>query len=183
VSNEAGGVTTRAQGGDSAVTLTVREPSKNRHKEKTDSFAAYGVSSHQRLIELWSQAWEEQFGAKYKFQGGRDAKAVKELLAYEPDPEKLVAIAVRAWNATSEKWNCCNQSSTLNKFSSKIAEIIAELNRKTPLKPNPRNEGIIEGPTKYDAALAAKRVAETNAIYEAGRLAREMADSEDGSKF
>ncbi len=80
---------------------------------------------HHKFIALWSEAYPEQFGRKYAFAGGRDAKAVSNLLAATGLPaEDLIACARKAWR-TSGFW--CEKAVTICTFQVRYNEIMAEL--------------------------------------------------------
>lgn len=88
------------------------------------------VSPNRIFTDAWCKAFEEKFGGKYSFQGGRDGKATAELMKYG-QPHELVGLAKRAWNQTDEKkfWSCVNLSSTISKFLNGLPSIRVELSR------------------------------------------------------
>lgn len=91
-------------------------------------------SDHSKLIAEWCECYERQFCTAYKFQGGRDGKAVKELLMGGRTVQEVMGVATAAW-AHADKFNCKN-CVTLGFLASKWNEINAELARATN---SPRN--------------------------------------------
>lgn len=78
------------------------------------------TSPHKAFIETWCQMYEQAFGDKYVFHGGRDGAAVKRLLETGMEPDKLVSLAVKAWGRASFN---CKQSTSITGFASRINEI------------------------------------------------------------
>lgn len=93
--------------------------------------------NHQLTIDLWVQAFEQRFKLKYLFAGGRDGRAVKQLLALGLTPEQIVRTAERAWSAPQgpKFWNCNNRASTLSDFAAALNKINIELLALQPVKP------------------------------------------------
>lgn len=83
---------------------------------------------HGQFFAEWGAAYENYHGAGYKFGGGRDGKAVKELVAHCKDVEELIALAQLAWTKKGRGyWNCENNSGTISKFAAALNEIRREL--------------------------------------------------------
>jgi len=111
--------TFKEEKGNRAVALL---PAKNT-KETT-------LSPARKFSDAWCKEYEEKFRGKYAFQGGRDGKAVSELIKFGT-PEELIAIARKAWSQTDPQkfWSCINLSSTISKFLSGLSSIRVELSR------------------------------------------------------
>lgn len=88
------------------------------------------LSLNRKFSDEWCKAYEEKFGGKYAFQGGRDGKAVASLMKFGT-PEELIALAKKAWGQTDPQkfWNCINHSSTISKFLNGLPSIRVELSR------------------------------------------------------
>ena len=80
---------------------------------------------HQVFVEDWCKSYEEEHGRKYKFEGGRDGKAVKALLATGETGENLLVFARAAWKYPGGYW--CKHAATINGFENKFNDILAEL--------------------------------------------------------
>jgi len=90
---------------------------------------------HAAFIAEWCAAFENDRGVSYKVDGGRDGKAVKELLSFSKDVEELVALAQSAWSKSGPKFWWCERAVTIHAFASRLNEIRAELsaaNEHTP---------------------------------------------------
>lgn len=79
-------------------------------------------SAHHELIRKWSEAFEGKFKRKYFFQSAKDAAAAKAILKIEPDPDRVVQVATKAW-ANLKNDFLLNQSFTLAGLASKWNEI------------------------------------------------------------
>lgn len=88
-------------------------------KEKTES-------EHHRFIQLWCAAFEQKFGEKYAFVGGRDGEAVKKLIGFGLPTEHLIRIAKAAWEHPEEFF--CKRAASLTGYMSRLNEIRMELN-------------------------------------------------------
>lgn len=111
--------------------------------------------THNQFIEKWVIAYENQQGISYKFNGGKDGKAVTSLLALKLTAEQLIEIAVEAWKRPLD-FNC-RQAVSIAGFSSRFNEIRAELKQPYGINgrhnaPNPRNVGTCETTTDFEAA-------------------------------
>jgi hypothetical protein len=87
---------------------------------------------HKEFIETWTTRYKEHFQMPYKFSGGRDGKAVKELLALKVPVAALVAIAAAAWRhsdgqANGKEWFWAKQSVTICGFAARFNEIASEV--------------------------------------------------------
>ena len=112
-----------AVGGASAPPARARiEPSAP--KPKTEEEIA--KEKHGQFIALFVDAYKERFGEPYSFQGGKDGKAVKELLATTGlEPDYLVSIARQAWERAGQF--PFDSSLSICGFNSKINEIRGKL--------------------------------------------------------
>lgn len=79
-------------------------------------------SAHKRLTDLWCEEYANHFGYNYAFVGGRDGKAVKDLLRFGVDVGEIIEIAKAAWGKSKSDFDCKN-SVSLPKFVSKFNEI------------------------------------------------------------
>ena len=86
---------------------------------KTDSFAVC-TSKHSAFIKGWTDNFKARFGVDYKFDGGRDGKAVKSLLGFGIEMVDLLEIAKKAWDSTD--WNC-KQAVTIHGFRHQLNQI------------------------------------------------------------
>ena len=53
------------------------------------------------FVKGWCEEYKRQFKVDYKFAGGRDGKAVKQLLLFKIELTKLLAMASAAWKMTT----------------------------------------------------------------------------------
>ncbi len=115
-------------------TKTPNKLSENRQTTNSAKTTSTNPSSaHATMIRLWTEAYSQQFGCEYAFQGGKDAKAVKELLASTKlSPEQLIDIAKSAWKNGSTFY--CKSAASLTGFNSKFNEIRQELKNGTHRK-------------------------------------------------
>jgi hypothetical protein len=88
------------------------------------------TSDHQHLIHVWHDAFKAHFEEGYKFHGGRDAKAVMELLKFAGTPDAVMDVATKAWSNLSGF--LLQHASTLHGLSGKWNEI--QVAMKTGLK-------------------------------------------------
>lgn len=91
-------------------------------------------SPHHIFIELWSKDFKEAHGIDYAFDGGKDGKAVKTLLAKSKlSPADLVSVARQAW-VNPTLFNC-KRAVSIHGFCDAFNEVRAELkNLKPPTK-------------------------------------------------
>jgi len=105
------------------------------HKEPSiepSTFAPQAApeSEHQCFMRLWQAGYEKKFKRAYKFNGGRDGKAVKELLD-EPGAtaDDLMDVVARAWRNTAGYW--CQRLTDIHQLATHFNEIQFELNDET----------------------------------------------------
>lgn len=126
---EASKESTERQASVKQATTERQQTKKERSKEgKNPSSApsAAGVEleesgDHKNLIECWHDAFQAHFDQAYKFNGGRDGKAVKELLKFAGSPEAVMAVATAAWSNLGGF--LLQQASTLSGLAGKWNEI------------------------------------------------------------
>jgi hypothetical protein len=100
---------------------------EEQKKERTPTRVARGAlkaeeaSEHQALVADFGEAYADAFGVAYKFAGGKDGKAVKELLSGGRTREEILSVAKRAWSKLSGFLH--QQASTLHGLNSKWNEI------------------------------------------------------------
>lgn len=82
---------------------------------------------HATFIAEWCAAFENARGVPYKVDGGRDGKAVKELLGFSKDVDELIALAQMAWSKSGPKFWWCERAVTIHAFAARLNEIRAEL--------------------------------------------------------
>ncbi len=96
-------------------------------KLKTPAPAKEQNPRHAQFIDLWTVAYQKQFGYVYAFNGWKDGKSVRELLGYGTNDE-LLDLAHRAWTAPKDKQHwACAQAVTLYGFQGQWNRIRAEL--------------------------------------------------------
>lgn len=96
---------------------------------EADTEAKKIPSAHAEFVGKWEKAYSEHFGESYAFQGGKDAKAVKQLLLTSgKPPDDLIRMAKAAWNNTGGFY--CKSAGSLSGFNSKFNDIRSELNAK-----------------------------------------------------
>lgn len=83
---------------------------------------------HTDFIDLWTKSYEAKFKRAYVFNGGRDGRAVKDVLsATKMSASVLADLAWRAWHSKGrEFWNC-ERAITIAYFASHLNEIVSEL--------------------------------------------------------
>ncbi len=101
-------------------------------------------SEHQAFIKGWTENFRAFFGCDYQFAGGRDGKAVKELLAYGIARIDLLETAKNAWKRSMDDRfaSACKKSSTIYEFRAFINQIQAELKR--PISSAPAKKPPVE---------------------------------------
>lgn len=102
-------------------------PAKPAKAPKTGSGDGGRGLLHARFIAEWAAAFKNDRDAAYKFEGGRDGKAVKALLAFNEDVDELIALAQAAWKKTGPRFFWCEKAVTIASFASRLNEIRAEL--------------------------------------------------------
>lgn len=90
-------------------------------------------SNHEAFITGWTQNFTAKFGFAYVFEGGRDGKAVKDLLRTNILSIDLLEIAKQAWDRAgqSPKAFNCEQASTIHGFQNHLNQIRTELKNET----------------------------------------------------
>lgn len=82
-------------------------------------------ADHKRFIELWTVAFLKHFGFPYRFDGAKDGKAVKTLLATtRKTPEELLEMAAKAWARRDYPFS---SAATIAGFNSRLNEIQVKL--------------------------------------------------------
>lgn len=85
---------------------------------------------HQEFMRRWDEEFFKVNGFKYTFDGGRDGKSVKALLAQGKTVSGMIEIAVAAWTKSkSGQGRCwaCAQAATLAGFHQRLNAIQLEL--------------------------------------------------------
>ena len=109
-----------------------REENKEGKGREDSSASPLPSSEHTAFIDGWVQNFKAQFGLDYSFDGGRDGKAVRELLRMGIQRIDLLEIAKSAWKRgmkTPKSFNC-EQASTIHGFKGYFNQIRVELNGK-----------------------------------------------------
>ena len=91
--------------------------------------AVGGDGEHSAFIKGWTENFKAHFGFEYVFDGGRDGKAVKTLLATKILRIDLLEIAKQAWN--HQHTFACKQASTIHGFNNSLNPIRTELKNGT----------------------------------------------------
>ena len=94
-------------------------------KHTTSIPAGAGDGEHSAFIKGWTDNFKAQWGFDYTFDGGRDGKAVKTLLATKILRSDLLEIAKKAWN--HQHTFSCKQASTIHGFCNNLNPIRTEL--------------------------------------------------------
>lgn len=112
---------------------------------------------HAAFIKGWCENFKSRFQVDYKVDGGRDGKAVKELLSMNVLRIDLLEIAKKAW--LSDSFNC-RQAQTIHGYRNYFNQINLEVKNGKPnqntFRHNPRNAGIVG-----DTATLANKTVET----------------------
>jgi hypothetical protein len=83
---------------------------------------------HTEFIDKWTKSHKAKFGREYIFNGGRDGKAVKEMLTISKmTPDQLVDLAWRAWRSFGREFFHCKKAVTIAYFASHLNEVMSEL--------------------------------------------------------
>ena len=98
-------------------------------KHTTSIPAGAGDGEHSAFIKGWTDNFKAQWGFDYTFDGGRDGKAVKTLLATKILRSDLLEIAKKAWN--HQHTFSCKQASTIHGFCNNLNPIRTELKNET----------------------------------------------------
>lgn len=88
------------------------------------------TENHNGFIKAWADAYQAAFGVAYLFAGGKDASAVKRLLASGLSGSDLLALAQAAWKKPGA-FNC-KQAVSIAGFASRLNEIRAEVGAAKP---------------------------------------------------
>lgn len=100
------------------------------------------AGEHGAFIEGWCQNYKATFGVDYKVCGGRDGKAVKELLSMGIARLDLLEIAKSAWGIASFN---CGQAKTIHGFRQYFNPIHVEVKNGIKAQPpKPKPESIVE---------------------------------------
>lgn len=104
-------------------TVTLNQEPKTSGDEKEPS-------PYKAFSDGWCDAFKERFGAMYPY-GGRDAKAVAELLKAGENPDGLVALAEQAWSKMdrTKYWKCVNMTAHVWDFARELPAIRKELDQ------------------------------------------------------
>lgn len=98
------------------------------NKETQGSFA-------KELTEEWCREFQERFGVKYRFNGGKDGKAVQLLEKTGMTAKEIVGLARRAWDLPKKFY--ATIATSIMGFNSQWNEINSELARiEAPALPN-----------------------------------------------
>lgn len=132
-------------------------------------------NEHSAFIDGWVQNFKAKFGFDYVFDGGRDGKAVRELLRMQILRIDLLEIAKSAWSRAgqSPKAFNCEQASTIHGFKSYFNQIQVELKNgstahRSDNRPD-RNAGIVG----HTPGRATRILAEREAREAAAKSARD----------
>lgn len=116
---------------------------------------------HAAFIQGWSQNFKSHFGFDYVFNGGKDGRAVKELLLLGVLRIDLLEIAKKAWirGGQPPKAFGCEKAASIHGFRTYINEIQMEIKNGTKInqRSNPRLEGVSRNPIN-NYATAKRRV-------------------------
>ena len=127
-----GGDQAMTRGGDQAMTRGVvtplhRQTVHNSHKEQPINNIP---SAHAEFVRLWCERYQTVTGERYAFQGGKDGRHVKKLLASSgKTPSQLVEVAEAAWKRPNGFW--CKQAASISGFNSRFNEIRQEVKNGT----------------------------------------------------
>ena len=115
---------------------------KQKHIKTLPAATADGDGEHKAFIQGWVENFKAQFGHDYVFDGGRDAKAVKELLKTGILRIDLLEIAKKAWPLQ----NCfaCRMASTIHGFNDKLNQIRIDIKYATTKNGNRVSEKRID---------------------------------------
>jgi phage replication O-like protein O len=105
----------------------IRERKERNIKESTSraSASSAGDHFHQELISKWCEGYQKHFSRAYKFMGGRDGKAAKELIKTGLTPDGIMLVAEKAWR--NQVGFFCKSAVTLHGLNDRWNEIQAEL--------------------------------------------------------
>lgn len=105
------------------------------------SATAAMTSGHQAFIKGWCDNYEEIHKVTYAVDGGRDGKAVRELLRMGVLRIDLLEIAKKAWLRRPQDYTT-KQSLTIHGFRNNFNQIQTLVNGSAVLKPRPNNHNI-----------------------------------------
>lgn len=129
---------------------------------------------HSAFIKGWCENFQAHFKVSYSFDGGRDGRAVKDLLKMGITALDLLEMAKTAWRSQSFP---CKKARTVSGFRTNLNEIKAEIYGPQttvgnftgkPGASNPRNAGVCVGPTDYAAAFKRKASAMAGQVAPVG---------------
>lgn len=112
-----------------SVDRTYKESTKRKSLKKKGAVAkAPGHPDTDIFKQNWDEAYQAHFGREYVFNGGRDAKAVKELLMMPGYTwEAILEIATRAWSKRPPENFWCRQVVTYHDLRSKWNQVLNQL--------------------------------------------------------
>ena len=106
---------------------TVQEPPISVQEPPTilEASASVVVGPHHEFIQAWTEAFQDQFKTSYRFDGGRDGKAVKELLAKSIPIPTILSVAKKSWALYSGPFPdfTAKQSITIHTFVKNYQQI------------------------------------------------------------
>jgi hypothetical protein len=104
------------------VTVTPVTPRRGRgnKKEEEEDIEPNG-SLHQEFIRKWEEVYQSTLGHKYVFNGGRDGKAVKALIATGDSIDLIIESARLTWTGKDEFLK--KRAATIHGFQSALNEI------------------------------------------------------------
>lgn len=123
-------------------------PEAKASPKKKDIPPSAGNPNHEAFVKGWCEDFKTAHGFDYKFEGGRDGKAVKELLSMNILVLDLLETAKKAWKRAKEDIFCkaSKQASTIHGFKNSFNQIRVEVSngniQNQNTKPNPRNHGV-----------------------------------------
>jgi hypothetical protein len=123
--------------------VSIECPPRGEEKRIEENISSANGGEHKAFIDGWTENFKAQFGFDYAFDGGRDAKAVKDILKSGILRIDLLEIAKSAWKNQSNF--ACRQASTIHGFRNNLNPIRTELTNghKNNSRPNPRNIGVV----------------------------------------
>lgn len=108
---------------------------------KDNSKPPAGDSNFAAFVKGWSEAFKSFHGFDYKFDGGKDGKATKDLMAMNLPILELLDVAKRAWaknRADAQFSKACKESATIHGFRYAFNPIRVEVSNGQQVTPLPR---------------------------------------------
>lgn len=117
------------QGADRPPRTVPPHNHKEPSKRVPPTLAPAPNPEHHKFVTLYCDAWKQQNGSDYAFQGGADGSSLKRLLkATGATAEQLMAIVLEAWSKSGKNyWSCEYQTGTIAKFCAAYNQIKIEL--------------------------------------------------------